>query len=102
MIFLDLNKTLMRFFGFKRYLNEIFWFKWYLYETKSFILVYISSAPVISPIFTLNGENQTGTERYMNGTGKNQTRTERYMNGTAKGMIFNLAHACTLAYCSNV
>jgi hypothetical protein len=65
----------------------IFWFKQYLNETNLFSFVQIHSAPVISPIFTLNGENQTRTEQYKNGTEKNQTRTEQYKNGTARALI---------------
>jgi hypothetical protein len=49
-------------------------------------------APVISPIFNLNGENQTGTERYMNGTEKINSKNLRY-EPNGKGQILNLAHA---------
>jgi len=37
---------------------------------KSFSFIYICSAQVISPIFTLSSENQTGMEQYMNRVGK--------------------------------
>jgi hypothetical protein len=48
------------------------------------------------PIFNLNGENETGTERYMNRMEKNQTRTERYVNGTARGKFSISATAVTV------
>ncbi len=51
---------------FEKYLNEYFLFKWYLNEVKLLSFVYIHSALAISPIFTLNRENQTGAEQYMN------------------------------------
>ena len=50
----------MKFFGFKQYLNKI----------KLFSFVLIHSAPVISTIFNLNREDQTGMEQNMNGTEK--------------------------------
>ncbi len=61
--------------------NDIFWFKWYLNEIKLLWFVWSCSTLVISPIFTLNGENQTRTEQYLNGTEKikpelNSTWTE--------------------------
>ncbi len=73
MIFLGVKQYIFRFkqhfneiFWFKQYLNDIFWFKQYLNKTKSFSFFYIHSTLVVSPIFTLNKENPTRTERYMN------------------------------------
>ncbi len=65
--FLVLNDALMRFFGVKQYLNEIFLLKQYSNEIKSLRFVYNRSAPLISFIFYLNRENLARTVQDING-----------------------------------
>ncbi len=52
-----------------------------------FCFVQSHSASVISPIFTMNRENPTGMEQYMNGMEKIKPEQND------KGQNFNLAHA---------
>jgi len=63
-----LNDVLVIFVGVKQYLNEIFLFKWYSNEIKNLRFVYSHSAPVISFICDLNGENLARPVQDLNGT----------------------------------
>ncbi len=83
-------------FWFIWYLNEIFCFKQYLNEIKLLSFIWSCSAAAISSIFTLNGENQTGT--WMEWIKSTQNWTIHEQNG--EGQIFNLTFAwCRTHYC---